>query len=588
MEGAALWGAYFRENPDEFAEQYLHIRLRLFQRILLIMMFWSTTFVLIACRGLGKSYISAVYCVIRCILYPGTKVCIVSGTRGQAMNVLEKILRELVPYSEELEQEIDGKETKTNGTNAQIVFKNSSYIKVVTASDNARGNRCNVLLIDEYRLVSKHTIDTVLNQFLTLKREPKYELLTEKERKIEYNKEKNLKMYLSSAYFKDHWSYMTCLDAKDAMLSGKHRQFVCGFPYQLSLEEGLLDEELIINDMCSSGFNEVKFSMEMNALWIGSEEGAFFDFATVSKNRNIQYPMLPDKVSAMVNNAQLVRIPEKKNGEIRVLSADIALMSSRKNNNDATAIFINQMRPSKSNRYSSNIIYADSCEGMRTDDQALYIRRLFEEFMCDYIVLDCLGLGLGVYDCLARDIVDPDTGEIYPALSCCNNTEMASRCTVIGAEKVIWSIKATAQFNSDCALSLRDAFRSGRVRLLVNEYDAEEYLSSIRGYTSLSPSEKMQLLLPYVNTTLLIDELTKLDHDESSGKVKITERSGMRKDRYSSLSYNYYVATQIEAKMCKKYNNGFNGTDTFVIKPPKSNRKAVNVLNAGNKKHRWY
>ena len=42
MEGAAIWGAFYRANPDKFAEDYLHIQLRLFQRILLAMMFWST------------------------------------------------------------------------------------------------------------------------------------------------------------------------------------------------------------------------------------------------------------------------------------------------------------------------------------------------------------------------------------------------------------------------------------------------------------------------------------------------------------------------------------------------------------------
>ena len=46
---------------------------------------------------------------------------------------------ELKPNSPELAAEIDEKQTKINGTNAQIVFKNSSYIKVVTASDSARG-----------------------------------------------------------------------------------------------------------------------------------------------------------------------------------------------------------------------------------------------------------------------------------------------------------------------------------------------------------------------------------------------------------------------------------------------------------------
>lgn len=199
LDGAAYWGSFYRQNPDKFVEDYLHIRLKLFQRILICMMFWSTTFVLVACRGLGKTYMSAVYSVSRCVLFPGSKVCIASKTRGQGLNVLEKIILELKPMSPELRAEIDEKETRINGTNAQIVFKNTSVIKVVTASDTSRGNRCNVLLLDEYRLISKDIIDTVLRKFLTLRRMPRYDELTEAERKREYDKEKNLTMYLSSA-----------------------------------------------------------------------------------------------------------------------------------------------------------------------------------------------------------------------------------------------------------------------------------------------------------------------------------------------------------------------------------------------------
>ena len=586
MEGAAYWGSYYRYNPDKFAEDYLHLKLKRFQKLLLVMMFWSTTFVLIACRGLGKTYLSAIYCVVRCILYPGTKVCIASGTRGQAINVLEKIMYELKPASPELCAEIDDKQSKINGTNAQIVFFNTSVIKVVTANDNARGNRCHVLLLDEYRLISKDTIDTVLRKFLTLRRMPRYEALTEEERKAEYAKEKNLTMYLSSAYFKDHWSYTKCIDTLKAMVDPNRRQFVCGFPYQLSISEGLLDPETVADEMAESDFSDIKFSMEMAAEFYGSAEGAFFDFDSISRNRRIKYPMLPDRISSKLGNSQNVRIPPKQNGEIRIISADIALMSSKKNNNDATAIFVNQLIQSKAGRYSSNIVYADACEGLRTDDQALMVRKLFDEFACDYIVLDANGIGLGVYDCLARDIVDTETGEIYPALSCCNNQEMAARAPM-GAPKVIYAIKASAQFNSDCAFLLREGFRSGRIRLLVNEYDAEEILGSLRGYSSLNPPEQMAIKLPYIHTTLLIDELVNLQHEESGGKVKIFEKSGMRKDRYSSLSYNYYVATQLENKMAKRFSFNTEASDMFVIKPPSYSGKAVSKAHVGSKHSAW-
>lgn len=585
MQGAAEWGAFYRQNPEKFAEDYLHLQLRTFQKILLVMMFWSTTFVFIACRGLGKTFLSAIYCVVRCILYPGTKICIASGTRGQALAVLEKITYELKPLSPELRLEIDEKASKTNGTEAKIVFHNSSVIKVVTASDSSRGNRCNVLLLDEYRLISKDTIDTVLHKFLTLRRMPKYEELTEEERKTEYDKEKNLTMYLSSAYWKDHWSYKRCEDSLQLMTKKQKRHFVCGFPYQLSISEGLLDPELVEDEMAESDFSDVKFSMEMCALFWGSDEGAFFDSASILKNRKIKYPWYPDDLSSKVQG-KTVSIPQKQNGEIRILSADIALMSSRKHNNDATAIFINQLIPTKAHRYTSNIVYTETHEGLHTERQALIIRKLFDEYQCDYIVLDTNGIGLGVFDTLARDIVDTETGEVYPAISCINDKAMAERCTAAGAQKVIWSVKASAQFNSDCALLLREAFRSGRIRLLVNDDEGRENLNEIRGYKGLSPVLKKKFELPYIYTNLLMNELTELQHEENNGRIKVFEKSGMRKDRYSSLSYNYYLATLLENKLSKRSRSAIK-TNDFIIKPP-SQGKAVRETNGTRNRQSWY
>ena len=147
-----------------------------------------------------------------------TKIAIASGTRGQAVNVLEKIMLELVPNSPELAAEIDMKQSKTNGTEARVVFFNTSSIKVVTASDSARGSRCNVLLLDEFRLISLDVINTVLRKFLTQRRMPRYDELTEADRQREYAKEKNKIIFGSSAYFADHWSYTRCLDALKSMI----------------------------------------------------------------------------------------------------------------------------------------------------------------------------------------------------------------------------------------------------------------------------------------------------------------------------------------------------------------------------------
>lgn len=482
--------------------------------------------------------------------------------------MLEKIINELRPNSPELVDEIDEKETKLNTTNAQIVFKNTSYIKVVTAADTARSNRANIMLIDEFRMVRKDVIDTVLRKFLSNPRQPKY--LDKPEYK--HLQERNKVLYLSSAFYKDHWSFLRTKDSCRFMLDDKRSDFVCGLPYQLPLQEGLMMKEDILEQMDETDFSEIKWAMEMEALFWGDSNDTFFGFETVSKNRKLVFPMLPDKVASRFpgQGSQKLRITPKAIGEKRLISVDVALMASKRHRNDASSIFINQLLPTKAQRYSNNIIYTESIEGSHTEDLAVRVRRLYEEYQCDYIVLDTRGLGLGVYDAMARDLTDPETGEIYPAVSCCNNPELADRCAVKDAEKIVWAILGNAKFNSDCALLLREAFRSGKIRLLINEYDAEEAMAELKGFGALSPSDKIHLMMPYVHTTLLVDELIKLRHEDSGGLIKIQEKSGMRKDRYSSLSYNYWVACSLENKLRDRSNSTFNsGTNNFMFRAPK-------------------
>lgn len=260
LDGVDAWASFYRANPHRFAEDYLGVHLRLFQKILLFMMNLCNFFCYIAARGQGKSWLLSVFCCVRCILYPGTKICIASGTRGQSINILEKIKVELIPNSQLLKNEIDN--LVVTNTNAYVDFKNGSSIKVVTASDSARSNRANILLVDEYRMVNKDTIETVLRRFLTAPRMPSYL----HNPKYAHLRERNKEFYLSSAYFKSHWSYDKVKDYTGRMLDDSTRYFVCGLPYQLSVKEGLLDSDAVADEMSEAGFNETKWSINISVL----------------------------------------------------------------------------------------------------------------------------------------------------------------------------------------------------------------------------------------------------------------------------------------------------------------------------------
>lgn len=147
------------------------------------------------------------------------------------------------------------------------------------------------------------------------------------------------------------------------------------------------------------------------------------------------------------------------------------------------------------------------------------------------------------------DKYDPLYGVEYKALTTINNDDLAARCKVKDAKKCVYAIKASAKLNNDMCLSLRSGFQNGYINLLVNELDMDDkWAKQIKGYNKLSDNTKAMLKLPYYQTSYLIDELINLDHDVSNGLIKVKEKSGMRKDRYSSLEYNYYVVDQIRLK----------------------------------------
>lgn len=542
MEGVAYWAAFYRKNPQRFVAEYLNIKLKLFQKILIYMMMVSTNFMYIASRGSGKTWLVSLYCVVRCILFPGTKICIVSGYKSQSLECIQKIEEDFMKNyswgSINLCAEISDISTSIN--NAHCEFRNGSWVKIVTASDAARHNRANIVCVDEFRMVDLNILNTVIRKFLTAPRSPGY--LSKPEYK--HLAERNCELYMSSAWFTSHWSYKKLQTYFSLMLNDKKKYFCCGLPYQLAIKEGLLSREQVEDEMSEADFDATSFSMEMGALWLGDSDDAFFKFDDISPRRKLKHSYFPLEIY----KAHRIKIPSLALNERRILSVDVALMASKKHNNDAAALIINSAIPTERNDYISNIVYIETHEGMTTDELGLLVMRFFYQYKCTDLVLDTGGQGLGVYDFIIKNQYDPEYDVTYEALTCCNNEDMADRCKVRNAKKAIWSIKATAEFNSNAAIGLRAGFQNGVINLLIPDLEAEQEIQKIRGFGKMSEREKALLQAPYTQTSLLINELIYLDHEMKGNTVKIKERPGMRKDRFSSLEYNFQICQDLSRK----------------------------------------
>ena len=86
------WVGYWRANPHRFIIEYLGLPFKGdFQPILFYALDLYTHFIYVASRGLGKSTITLLYCIMRCILYPDTKIVVVAPLRSQSLGFVKKI-----------------------------------------------------------------------------------------------------------------------------------------------------------------------------------------------------------------------------------------------------------------------------------------------------------------------------------------------------------------------------------------------------------------------------------------------------------------------------------------------------------------
>ena len=563
MNAVLKYAAYYRENIHRFVEEYLGIELKLFQKILLYAMDKSNIFYYIASRGQGKSFLVALYAVSRCILYPHTQCVVCSYTYKQGRIVVEKITNDFMHRSPLLVAEI--LKVTTGQNDCFIYFRNGSWIKVVVAGEGARGNRSNLLIIDEARLVPEKTLSEILRPMNSASRyagflnKPEYYHLQEVNREI----------YMSSAYYASSDMFEKVKSIFASMLTPGMKFFVTALPYQLSIKEGLLMREQIYNEMSESTFSDITFMMEREALFYGSTENALFDFKILNERR-----VLSESIHYLdYYKDHNVKLPQKQDGELRVLSLDIALLASKRHQNDASCFIVHCAIPTPSNNYIDNLSYIDTKEGLVTDELGLTTMRYYYQYDNDYLVIDGTGVGQAILDFCMADRYDPIYNVTYPALNVMNAPDLEERCKSKNAQKVIYVVKANARFNNDAIISLRSGFQNGYINLLINENDAEKVLSRIKGWTKLSDIEQAKMKLPYVQTSFLIDELINLDHDVSNGLVKIKEKSGRRKDRVSSAEYGWYLIQELSKDLKPK--DQMNWLDELVIHRAKYRGKKI-------------
>ena len=554
-EGIKIWVSFYRQNIHRFVADYLEIQLKPFQVVLLYMIEKNLKSCLITTRGLGKSWLIALYCCCRCILYPGQKVIVSCETKEQSRNLIrEKIVNELMNMSPNLRKEINPREIKIGTNESYVKFKNGSTITAINASENTRGKRAHILVVDEYVQIKNgfDTLTKILQPFLQVVRQPKYL----QNPKYAHLQEENKQIYASSAWYADHWSYDLYKDYVEKMLIGES-SFVCNLPYNIALKYGLMTQKRLDEIMNDPNLSEEAFLMEYSAMFYDLGDGAYIKPSDIINNRTIVKPWYPPTDIEYIAEKGKRNISWKEDRtskqELRVLGCDIALAQGDKNDN--TVIHYSVSIP-KGDKYISEVRYSEAINGGTAKAIALRLKQLYFDGDCDYIVMDIAGLGLAVLDALGEYTFDTERDIKYPPMCCFNKEDKKERCGYREAIPCIYGIVANEEINNAIAVTLKASLNNHTLKFLVNEFEGEDWLNENKNFQLLEASEKVRLMYPYVQTTLTQMEIIKLQTEITRKGIKLVEFGSNRKDRYSALAYMNLFIREKENELKKPKNRG--------------------------------
>lgn len=237
---------------------------------------------------------------------------------------------------------------------------------------------------------------------------------------------------------------------------------------------------------------------------------------------------------------------EKLPNEVRILTADIALLESA--NNDNTSIWIIRLIPD-GGKYKKILAFGESLHGLNSIIQTKRIKQLFYELNCDYAVIDCSGVGQGIFDYATVETYDENRDIIYPAWTVINpeDVKMVNRTISNNAVPVIYSVKTPIQLKSAMFSNMKDILTNNDLSLLCEMQEAIEYLDQNFGYYKIEDDElRARMLNPYVQTDMLISESINLEQVVTQGYINLKEKSGRRKDRTMSVAYGLWYAKKLE------------------------------------------
>jgi hypothetical protein len=531
--------SYFRYYPDRFLDYISgdepRIELYFYQRVYLrIMMRYRKVF-LTATRGTSKSFLQNLAFVLKCIMYPRTRLFCCAPGKEQSAKITADCLNDIFEFYPLLRNEV--KTFVENKDYTKLIFYNGSKYDVVQMRDSTRGGRRFGGAIEE--IVDKKFDGDILNSVvIPLMANDRTAMCN----KIDPNEIHKCEIYLTTAGTQQQFGYQKLREVYQDMIDGKSA-FCLGNSYELPCLHGQLDIDFIEELRESPTYSIMDFMREYQSIWTGSSSGSLVSDEKLKKSRVVGVAEWEHCGDNKVEYCLAYDV-SRNEGDENALSCLVVIKLTPKDNGD----------------YVKEVVNIFSMEGQHDTWQAKFLKQKVKEFKARILVVDANGLGSGVVDQLILDLNDGN-----PPYKVVNDDKgIWTKYESDNGIPMVFALKAQNKDtrNSDMINHFMQVFNKLNVGLLKSKHEGIKELEKKLKRRIKESEELANAEIPYILTDNLCEEIMNLTYKQAGAETKIERVSrAIPKDKFSALLYGLYWVYLEEKKNKISKKQKFNWLD---------------------------